>query len=75
MKVDIVLLRPNLEVMLERNRTRTIGTVDETVLRILHEMLGNDYTRRWGHYDNTERTANDEAHAIISMLELDATGK
>jgi len=65
-----VLLRPSLEAALERNRTRTIWTVDETVLRKLHTMLGGDYTRSWLTIDNTEGTAEEAAAEIRRRLAL-----
>lgn len=70
MQVDIVLLQPTLEVALERNRTRTIWTVDEQVLRSLHAMLEQDYTAHWHKVDNSAGTPAETARRVIKELNL-----
>ena len=70
MQLDIVLLRPTLEVALERNLTREIWTVEDRVMRDLYDMLGQDYTSGWYLYDNSEGTASDAAEAILTELKL-----
>ena len=69
-KVDIVQLRPPLEVALERNQTRSVWTVDEKVLSDLHAMLGQPYTENWTTIDNSTGTVDDAVNQIIAALGL-----
>jgi len=68
MQVDIVLLRPRLEVVLERNRTRTCWTVDEQVVRDLYAMFGGDYTAKWRHIDSSGESPAETAASILARL-------
>ena len=70
MQVDIVLLRPKLDVVIERNQARTCWTVEEQVLRDLHAMLGQDYTAKWHRIDNSEGTPADTAELLMAQLGL-----
>jgi len=65
-----VLLLPTLEVAKQRNRTRTIWTVDEAILISLHELLTAENTAEqgWVVIDNSELTIQQTVEAIKKQI-------
>jgi adenylate kinase family enzyme len=65
-----VVLCPSLEAALARNLAREIWTVDEQVLRYVHDMLAGEHTRDWLRIDNSTGTAEDAVVRIREALEI-----
>lgn len=68
-ELRFVLLDPGLDVALERNRARAVWTVDEGVLRDLHQLLSaarSDHD--WIVIDNTDLAPAAAADRILAAL-------
>ena len=70
--LHFVLLQPHLDTAKQRNTTREIWTVDETIIEQLHSSFSANNTpdAGWIIVDNTDQTVEETVTEILSKLYL-----
>ena len=68
----LVLLQPHLDIAQQRNNTRQIWTVDQTIIEELHGLFSRHNTAEagWVIIDNTNQTVGETVTEILSKLSI-----